>query len=173
MPSMKGNPSIIIKRWNLCTLVGEEERSPHVRDERTGFWNLSRMSVLKPYIGLSNLKQVYNFLAEVMDRFTVLIVELYYICQKQTYQITYFQWVQFVAFQLYLNKAVKKENNSLVEQQQKEDHNNNGFQAGDDKWMDMWVYENFSVNTSHVTIACSFLKAPPFSFPSSIQILPF
>lgn len=131
------------------------------------------MSVLKPYIGLSNLKQVYNFLAEVMDRFTVLIVELYYICQKQTYQIIYFQWAQFVAFQLYLNKAVKKENNSLVEQQQKEDHNNNGFQAGDDKWMDMWVYENFSVNTSHVTIACSFLKAPPFSFPSSIQILPF
>ena len=130
------------------------------------------MSVLKPYIGLSNLKEVYNFLVEVMDRLTVLIVELYYICQKQTYQTIYFQWVQFIAFQLYLNKAVKKENNSLVEQQQK-DHNNNGFQAGDDKWMDMRVYENFSINTSHMTIPCSFLKAPPFSSPSSIQTLPF
>lgn len=88
----------------------------------------------------------------------MLIVELYYICQKQTYQIIYFQWVQFIAFQLYFNKAVKKENNSLVEQQQKEDHNNNGFQAGDYKWMDMRVYENFSTsNTSHMTIPCSFL----------------
>lgn len=52
-----------------------------------------------------------------MNRFTVLIVELY--TYVKTYQIIYFQCVQFIAFQLHLNKAVKMDNNSLGEQQQK------------------------------------------------------
>ena len=102
-----------------------------------------------------------------MNRFTVLIVELY--TYVKTYQIIYFQCVQCIAFQLHLNKAVKKENNSLGEQQQK-DHNND-FQAGDYRWMGILVHESSSINnTVHTWLFLAIFLKPLLSLPLHLSI---